>query len=184
MSKTSMLTMRIDPDIKRKLEKLYSSFGLTVSDAINMFIHQSLIVGGLPFELKDPFYKGELNIDKCSSKETISEPTIADLKRILPPIAKNARLKTLFLFGSRARGDNRPNSDYDFCYELKENASLLNISGLYTDLKQILGKEIDLVSKKVVSKKMPDVFEKDAILIYKDDTDDKECDISEKNEGD
>lgn len=56
MAKTATLNVRIDPEIKKMAEKLYSSFGITITDAINMFLHQSILVGGLPFDLKQPRY--------------------------------------------------------------------------------------------------------------------------------
>lgn len=56
MAKTATLNVRIDPEIKNMAEKLYSSFGITITDAINMFLHQSILVGGLPFDLKQPRY--------------------------------------------------------------------------------------------------------------------------------
>jgi DNA-damage-inducible protein J len=56
MAKTSSLNIRISPETKKGAEQLFSSFGITVTDAVNMFLHQSLMVGGLPFELKQPRY--------------------------------------------------------------------------------------------------------------------------------
>ena len=56
MAKTATLNVRIDPEIKNMAETLYSSFGITITDAINMFLHQSILVGGLPFDLKQPRY--------------------------------------------------------------------------------------------------------------------------------
>ena len=52
MAKSSNLNIRIDPDIKEQAEHLFSQFGITITDAVNMFIHQSLNYGGIPFELK------------------------------------------------------------------------------------------------------------------------------------
>jgi DNA-damage-inducible protein J len=54
MRKTSSLNIRIDPETKASAEKLYQDFGITITDAVNMFLRQSLMVGGLPFELKYP----------------------------------------------------------------------------------------------------------------------------------
>jgi len=59
MAKTSSLNIRIDPETKAGAERLFSQFGITVTDAINMFLHQSIMVGGLPFELKRPKYNME-----------------------------------------------------------------------------------------------------------------------------
>ena len=36
MSKTANINVRIDPDLKARVEKLYGSFGLSVTDAINL----------------------------------------------------------------------------------------------------------------------------------------------------
>ena len=49
MAKTSNINIRIDPDIKEQAEHLFSKFGITITDAINMFLHQSINVGGIPF---------------------------------------------------------------------------------------------------------------------------------------
>jgi len=54
MAKTATLNIRIDPETKEGVERLYSSFGITVSDAVSMFFRQSLLVGGLPFQLVRP----------------------------------------------------------------------------------------------------------------------------------
>lgn len=56
MAKSANINVRIDPIIKEEAEELFSGFGITVTDAINIFLHQSLLVGGLPFEVKQPRY--------------------------------------------------------------------------------------------------------------------------------
>lgn len=57
--KTATINVRIDPDTKANVEALYASFGITVSDAINMFFHKSLMEGGLPFNLRQNRYNAE-----------------------------------------------------------------------------------------------------------------------------
>lgn len=54
MAKTAKLNIRINPDTKEAAEKLFANFGITITDAINMFLHQSLLTGGLPFPVKIP----------------------------------------------------------------------------------------------------------------------------------
>lgn len=49
--KTATFQMRINPDVKQKAENVYASYGLTLTDAINIFIQQSLNMEGLPFLL-------------------------------------------------------------------------------------------------------------------------------------
>jgi len=59
MAKTANLNIRIDPETKSSAERLFSSFGITVTDAVNIFLRQSLLVGGLPFEMKQPRFNQE-----------------------------------------------------------------------------------------------------------------------------
>ena len=59
MARTANLHIRIDPETKQGAEKLYASFGITITDAIVMFLRQSISVGGLPFELRQPRYNAE-----------------------------------------------------------------------------------------------------------------------------
>ena len=51
MSRSAVMNLRIEPEIKAEAEELFSSFGLTVTDAVNVFLRQSLMRGGFPFEI-------------------------------------------------------------------------------------------------------------------------------------
>lgn len=59
MAKTANINIRIDPETKTGAEQLFSRFGITLTDAINIFLRQSLMVGGLPFEMRQPGYNAE-----------------------------------------------------------------------------------------------------------------------------
>lgn len=59
MAKTANINIRIDPETKSNAEKLFASFGITITDAINIFLRKSLMEGGLPFEIKQPRYNAE-----------------------------------------------------------------------------------------------------------------------------
>ena len=47
--KTATFQMRINPEIKQSCEEIYSKCGMSLTDAVNVFLQQSLNVGGLPF---------------------------------------------------------------------------------------------------------------------------------------
>ena len=51
MAKTAVINVRTEPEIKAKVETLYNSMGVSLSDAINMFLYKSIDFRGLPFEL-------------------------------------------------------------------------------------------------------------------------------------
>ena len=52
MANTTNFSVRMDSDLKQECEELYKDLGLTLTTAINVFLRQSLRVGGLPFELR------------------------------------------------------------------------------------------------------------------------------------
>ena len=56
MAKTAALSMRIDPEVKSDAESIFNSLGLTLTEAINVFLHKSILEGGLPFEVRQPRY--------------------------------------------------------------------------------------------------------------------------------
>lgn len=45
-------SVRMDSDIKKQCEALYGELGMNLTTAINVFLRQSLRVGGFPFEVK------------------------------------------------------------------------------------------------------------------------------------
>ena len=51
MGKTDRVNVRIDPETKRQAVELFDSMNLTLTDAVLMFIRQSLASGGLPFQV-------------------------------------------------------------------------------------------------------------------------------------
>ncbi len=54
MPKTSVINIRTEPETKKQVENLFFKFGISVSDAVNIFFQQSLMQGGLPFQMKLP----------------------------------------------------------------------------------------------------------------------------------
>lgn len=52
-AKTDMFRMRINPEIRSRLERGYAQNGLSLTDAVNVFFQQSLNAGGLPFQVTE-----------------------------------------------------------------------------------------------------------------------------------
>ena len=51
--------INIDSETKEEAEQLFSVFGITISDAVTIFLRQSLLVGGFPFEVRQPEFNEE-----------------------------------------------------------------------------------------------------------------------------
>jgi len=54
MAKTATLNIRTDPVVKSQAEQIYQSFGITLTDAVNIFLRKSVMEGGLPFDMRQP----------------------------------------------------------------------------------------------------------------------------------
>ena len=57
--KTANFNMRMEEQKKADAEALYRTLGMTLPQAINMFISQSLLVGGIPFDVRIPRFNQE-----------------------------------------------------------------------------------------------------------------------------
>lgn len=52
MGNTTNLNIRVDEELKRQAEALFSELGLNMSTAMNIFLRYSVRYGGIPFELR------------------------------------------------------------------------------------------------------------------------------------
>ena len=59
MAQTTMVNFRIDADMKKEVEEICASMGLTMTAAINVFLNKVRMERRIPFEITadpDPFY--------------------------------------------------------------------------------------------------------------------------------
>lgn len=54
MAKSETLHIRVDPEIKTDVEATLKPLGLSTTEAVNIFFHQIVLRGGLPFDVKLP----------------------------------------------------------------------------------------------------------------------------------
>jgi uncharacterized protein len=78
--------------------------------------------------------------------------TIADvLKEKREEVLRIAALRgarNLRIFGSVARGEDRPDSDLDLLVDMDPGRGLLDMGGLLIDLQGLLGCQVDVVTEK------------------------------------
>ena len=70
---------------------------------------------------------------------------IQSIQSTTASIFQKYNVRRAALFGSAARGDDRPDSDIDVLVELPERASLFDFINLQLDLEDALGKKVDLI---------------------------------------
>ena len=84
MGKTSTISARIDPDTKRRAERIFEQLGLTASQAILLFYKQVELQHGLPFLVELPNETTKKALDEAQNKESLpryetTEELFADL---------------------------------------------------------------------------------------------------------
>lgn len=51
MANTTNFSVRMDSDVKKRSEALFGELGMNLTTAINVFLRQSIRVGGFPFDV-------------------------------------------------------------------------------------------------------------------------------------
>jgi uncharacterized protein len=69
------------------------------------------------------------------------------------------------VFGSVARGDADERSDVDFLVDLEQGRSLLDLGGLLMDLRELLGRRIDIMTERGLKARIRDRVLKEAIML-------------------
>ena len=63
--------IRIDEATKKQAVELLEGLGINLSDAVNMFLKQVVMHGGIPFEVKYPEYRQEV-VDAMEEAKQLS----------------------------------------------------------------------------------------------------------------
>jgi len=70
--------VRIDEDLKKQATELFAQLGMDMSGAMNVFLRQCVMRGGLPFDVVVPQYKSEVLEAMEEAKRISKDP---DTKR-------------------------------------------------------------------------------------------------------
>ena len=86
----------------------------------------------------------------------------------LATLCRQYHVRELSLFGSAARGEMRPDSDIDLLVEFIPEAKvdLFDYSGLMLDLAKLIGRKVELVSKRGLKPLIRESILKEARLVY------------------
>lgn len=83
----------------------------------------------------------------------------------LRSVAADHGATNLRLFGSVARGDDRPDSDIDLVADLPDTVSLLDLLALRRDLTRVLGAPVDVVPARSLRPEVAAEVEREAISL-------------------
>ncbi len=69
MEKSTTLNLRVNPDVKSKAETILNQLGIPMSTAINMYLNQITLTGGIPFSVALPKAPENINGDSMTNDE-------------------------------------------------------------------------------------------------------------------
>ncbi|MDE6970833.1 MAG: type II toxin-antitoxin system RelB/DinJ family antitoxin [Eubacterium sp.] len=69
MEKTATLNVRVNPAVKERAEKVLAQLGVPVSTAIDMYLYQISLTGGIPFSVSLPKTPVSIHADAMTTEE-------------------------------------------------------------------------------------------------------------------
>jgi hypothetical protein len=87
------------------------------------------------------------------------------LESLRDEVRQNYKAEIKGIFGSYSRGEERNDSDLDVLVEFLEGTTLFDLTGLGNFLKQKLGREVDIVSKRAVKEELKPYIYDDLVAL-------------------
>lgn len=69
MEKTATLNLRVNPTVKGRAEEVLSRLGIPMSTAIDIYLNQISLTGGIPFAVTLPKAPDSVNMDLMSDDD-------------------------------------------------------------------------------------------------------------------
>ena len=92
--------------------------------------------------------------------------TIKQIRERIKPIMMKHNIKEVYLFGSYSRGEANRNSDVDLYCDEGDVDTLWKLSAFYDELREALGKDVDIVTiGSDIDEMFKDEIEKDMLRI-------------------
>ena len=106
-----------------------------------------------------------LDLEKSSGQRLAER-----IKEKILPILKKYGIKKAALFGSFARGEQKPDSDIDILVKFKdrENKTLLDLVGLELELVDVLNRKVDVLTYNSIHPLLKDYILKEQVVFYEE----------------
>ena len=78
MAKTATIQARINPDLKKKAQKILNTLNLSMSEAISLYLTQVTLHRGIPFEIRIPKEMTLKTLEKTERGEELNEVSNVD----------------------------------------------------------------------------------------------------------
>ena len=87
-TKTTSINVRLYPELKQEAENVFAYHGLSLPDAITVFLNHACKVGGFPFELKGARWQDPISLaalEECNQLE--NDPNVKKFRNASDLIA-------------------------------------------------------------------------------------------------
>ena len=147
MGGTAFLSVRVPEDVRNRVKAIAAQRGERVQDLVNGLIERFL--------------------QEAEQKP----PNLADVIGRLRAIETSLRARgvvALFVFGSVARGDARPNSDVDLAVDFAAGVevSLFEIVRLKEELEVALGRQVDIGERAAMTERVATTAKPELIRVF------------------
>jgi DNA-damage-inducible protein J len=76
-------SMKLDPVVKQEAQEIFATLGLTLGEAVNLFLTQVKLKRGIPFELKIPNELTQSVMDDVRKGKNMEPTSIEQIKQEL-----------------------------------------------------------------------------------------------------
>ena len=89
-AQTSMLHIRVEDDIKDQATQALTAMGLSVSDAVRLFLRRVVVDQAFPLELKVPNAETQAAMEESRAMMAKRRADFANAKELLADLEKNS----------------------------------------------------------------------------------------------
>lgn len=83
-------SLKLDPTVKHEAQAIFAQLGLTLGEAVNLFLNQVRLNKGLPFELKIPNAKTQHVLKEAQEGVNMETLTLEELQAEMDAIRAKA----------------------------------------------------------------------------------------------
>ena len=81
LSEKTRTNVYLDTDMKKQAQKIFKQYGMGLSDAFNIFLSQSVMEKGIPFQIKIPNEDTAKVIQDAREGKNMTKVSLDDLKK-------------------------------------------------------------------------------------------------------
>lgn len=74
-------SIKLDPTVKQEAQEIFATLGLTLGEAVNLFLNQVRLRKGIPFDIEIPNAKTQQILQEIREGKNIDTFSLDELKR-------------------------------------------------------------------------------------------------------